>query len=297
MRKTPDHLSETHIVGSRTHQTIVRAEDCHALRLQQIAHVGIADARVPYRMVRTSLKGAYLLACFSGEGRILLDGRWQICRAGMACLAPPHVPHAFHAIPKSRWGFCWVRYHQPRDQKPIITSASPVTARFDARPLRSAISGLYEECDGASDPLAIHHWVELIQTYVMRFAQPWHMDDRLWRLWETVDRQLEAAWSLDRLSEVSHLSAEHLRRLCHQELGRSPMHHVTFLRMRRAAELLEATNSKIENVALSVGYANPFVFSNTFKKWIGWRPSEYRRRGTPTPRTPRAVRLPNKLRA
>jgi AraC-like DNA-binding protein len=65
--------------------------------------------------------------------------------------------------------------------------------------------------------------------------------------------------------------------------------------MRRAAELLEANDAKIENVALSVGYANPFVFSNTFKKWIGWRPSEYRRRGTPTPRTSRTARLPNAL--
>jgi len=27
-----------------------------------------------------------------------------------------------------------------------------------------------------------------------------------------------------------------------------------------------------------VGYENPFVFSTTFKKWVGWRPSDYRAR-------------------
>ena len=53
------------------------------------------------------------------------------------------------------------------------------------------------------------------------------------------------------------------------------MHQVIFLRMRRAAELLSTTNDKMETIATAVGYQNPFVFSNTFKKWTGWRPSEF----------------------
>lgn len=56
------------------------------------------------------------------------------------------------------------------------------------------------------------------------------------------------------------------------------MHQVTYQRMRRAAELLAATQLTIEAIAYEVGYHNPFVFSNAFTKWIGWRPSEYRRR-------------------
>ena len=56
------------------------------------------------------------------------------------------------------------------------------------------------------------------------------------------------------------------------------MQHVTYLRMQRASELLEETTHKIETIAAQVGYENPFVFSTTFKRWIGWRPSEYRKR-------------------
>jgi transcriptional regulator GlxA family with amidase domain len=48
--------------------------------------------------------------------------------------------------------------------------------------------------------------------------------------------------------------------------------------MRRAAELLETTNFKIEAVELLVGYSNPFVFSNAFTRCFSWRPSEYRRK-------------------
>ncbi|MCC6231431.1 MAG: helix-turn-helix transcriptional regulator, partial [Verrucomicrobiales bacterium] len=82
-------------------------------------------------------------------------------------------------------------------------------------------------------------------------------------------------WTLDDVARLAHMSGEHLRRICQRELGRSPMQHITFLRMRRAAELLASTQLKVEVVATEVGYQNPFVFSNTFKKWTGWRPSEY----------------------
>ena len=34
---------------------------------------------------------------------------------------------------------------------------------------------------------------------------------------------------------------------------------------------------KVEVIARSVGFESAFTFSNTFYKWIGWRPSEFRR--------------------
>jgi hypothetical protein len=85
-------------------------------------------------------------------------------------------------------------------------------------------------------------------------------------------------WTLSELAHAVHVSPEHLRRLCRKALGRSPMQHVIWLRMRKAAELLATTDAKIDAVSKAVGYENPFVFSNTFKKWIGWRPSEHRGR-------------------
>ena len=246
--------------------------------MHHIAHVGLADAAAPYEMVRMDLSGTYFLSCSAGSGRILLDGRWQLCKQGWACLAPPHALLAFQALPKVRWEFAWVRYQQPPEQKPIISSSSPALAKFDPLPLCAAVQGLYFEMQSQTAPVAVTHWVELIHTYVLRFARPWQTDDRLGHLWEFVAVRLGEPWSLDRLARHAHLSAEHLRRLCRRELGRSPMHQVIYLRMQRAAKLLATTGDKVETIATEVGYENPFVFSTTFKKWVGWRPSEYRLR-------------------
>jgi AraC-like DNA-binding protein len=281
-------LIETHVLGSRTRQFGVRVDladprpwlddfpSCGLLLRHQIAHAGVCRATAPYRIVRNRQSGSYFLACLAGQGRILIDGRWQQCRAGMGCLLPPRILNALHAVPGSPWEFCWVRYQQPPQQRPLASTAAPVLARFEGAPLRAAIEGLFHECRSGATPALLHHWVELIQSYVLRFAQPLQRDLRLWQLWERVGRQLERRWTLAGLAKECHLSGEHLRRLCRQQLGRSPMQQVTWLRMQRAGELLATSSQKIESIARAVGYENPFVFSNTFKKWIGWRPSEFR---------------------
>jgi len=276
MSRKHDHLSETHILGPDTREWRVRAEECPALGMHHIAHVGVADAAVPYEVVRMDLSGTYMLSCVAGRGRILIDGRWQICKAGSACFAPPHAMLAFHAEPGTRWEFSWVRYTHQTGQKAIMSASSPALTRFDPLPLRSAVMGLYQEVQGAVAPPTVSHWVEIIHLYVTRFARPWQTDDRLGHLWERVSVSLQESWTLERLAQHCHLSAEHLRRLCRRELGRSPMQHIIYLRMQHAAKLLSTTEDKIETVASAVGYENPFVFSTTFKKWVGWRPSEYR---------------------
>jgi AraC-like DNA-binding protein len=93
-----------------------------------------------------------------------------------------------------------------------------------------------------------------------------------------VAENLSGHWNLVKLAKEAGYSNEHLRRLCRRQMGRSPMHQVTFMRMRHASELLATTEHTIESIAQEVGYNTPFVFSNAFTKWIGWRPSEYRKK-------------------
>ena len=293
MIDTQEELRDVTIHSPRTRMRGVRAQNielrpwiaefpiCQALNLYQIVHVGIQEAIAPTRIVRTKQTTTYFLACFGGRGRVLIDGRWRICREGYACLLPAHTLNAFEAIRGNNWKFCWVCYQRPAEQRPIADATSPVMARFEALPLRSAILGLMYECSGPSQPTLMQEWTDLIHAYVLRFAKPSDQPDQLRLLWERVASQLGHHWTLSALAREAGYSNEHLRRLCRRQLGRSPMHQVTYLRMRRAAELLAVSEQTIEAIAFEVGYHNPFVFSNAFTKWIGWRPSEYRRKKRP----------------
>jgi AraC-like DNA-binding protein len=281
-------LHETHILGAKTVQTVVRAHEsdrrewlqnapvCPALARHQIAHVGLAQAAAPYRVVRMKQSGTYFMMAVKGRGQVLVDGRWHTMSEGMACLLPPHSSNAFQCVKGQPWDFAWVRYEAVPENRPISRASSPVMAQHAGQALLHAVLGLHEEVNGLASPAAIHHWVELIQQSVLRFAQPFDMDPRLAAMLEKVAKRPGADWTLEQMASDCHLSKEHLRRLCQQQLGRSPMRQLTHLRMRLAAEMLSDTTEKIETIARHCGYQNAFVFSTTFKRWVGWRPSEHR---------------------
>jgi AraC-like DNA-binding protein len=277
MASSHGRLSETHIVGDDTHQLIVRAEHCPALAQRLVSHVGVGDAAVPYRIVRTHLSGTYVHASLGGEGRMLLDGRWRPHRAGMVSLAPAHVLHAFHAIPSKRWQYCWVRY-MPNSPRSSIGFLAPVMARFDPEPLKHAILGLYREVQAGGNTGSAMLWIDLIEHYITRFAEPLKREDRLRTVWDTVQADLARPWTVEAMAGLARISGEHLRRLCQRSLGRSPMQQLTYLRIQHAAHRLASTEEKVEEIAHQVGYQNPFAFSNTFKRMTGFRPSRFQMR-------------------
>ncbi|MGN6554708.1 MAG: AraC family transcriptional regulator [Verrucomicrobiota bacterium] len=250
---------------------------CKSLSQHQMIHIGIQETVSPYRIVRTKQSTTYFLACIGGKGKVLIDGSWRICKEGYACLLPAHTLNAFEAVDKQTWQFCWVCYQRPLEQRPFADASVPVMAQFNASPLRCAIQGLMDECSGIAQANLIQEWTDLVHAYVLRFIHPTDQPDTLKLLWDRVASSLGDEWSLSRLAHESGYSKEHLRRLCRRLLGRSPMHQVTYLRMRKATELLKNSQHTLDAVAHEVGYHNQFVFSNAFTKWIGWRPSEYRR--------------------
>ena len=84
-------------------------------------------------------------------------------------------------------------------------------------------------------------------------------------------------WTVADLASAIDVSEEHLRRLCQERLGRSPMEHVGRLRMRKAAVLLRTTDQKIGAIAEQVAYADRFGFSAAFRRCFGSSPAQYRR--------------------
>lgn len=272
-------LIETTCDGPKTTRWVLESSECKALATHRIARLGIDDAFAPYERVRLSPSGSFIMICLSGYGRVLLDGRWHKVGPGTACMAPPRVPNAFHALPGKAWSFLWIRYEEPAFVTPLVSAASPVRLKVDADQLHRVWSGLRGEWESTRDAKALHHWIELLQHHTRRLAEPWRRDERLRRLWEDVETRLAEDWTLASLAHAAHVSEEHFRRLCWKELGRSPMAHLTSLRMQAAQALLTASHDKQEVIAEQVGYRSPIAFARAFHRWVGCLPSEYRVRG------------------
>jgi AraC-like DNA-binding protein len=186
--------------------------------------------------------------------------------------------NAFHAVPGKPWAFAWLRYEEAPAVKPLVGADSPLRLADGAEELGRIVAGLRAEWEGERDAALVRHWISLVHGFAQRLARPWRSQSRVAELWESVARDLAADWKLTRLAAQCSLSAEHLRRICRRELGRTPMEHVTYMRIQRAQELLEASGEKLDAIAPQVGYRSAIVFSRAFVRCVGITPSQYRER-------------------
>lgn len=289
MDEEAPEIQDLETFGSDTCHEVVRAGEgddrdwiseapiCELLKIPHISHVGRMWAKPPFTVIRAKASGTFALVGLEGSGETLIDGDWREVKAGEICLLPAFAHTGIRAANEEVWKFAWVRYEEDRGTSSILSTESPVIQSGSVLPMEHAVAGLSAEMEDASpDPARLHHWVELIHGFVVRAARPFQGDDRLSRVWREVEADPARDWTLGDLSQVAHLSQEHLRRLTKRQLGRSPVQQVTYLRMRHAVSLLSTTDDKVESVARAVGYENPFTFSNAFKRWTGKRPSEFR---------------------
>ncbi len=84
-------------------------------------------------------------------------------------------------------------------------------------------------------------------------------------------------WTLDVLAARVHLSVEQLSRMFTDTYGKTPLAHLTMLRVEEMAHLLRETGLTIDTAARKVGLASRSRANEAFQECVGMTPSDYRR--------------------
>lgn len=80
------------------------------------------------------------------------------------------------------------------------------------------------------------------------------------------------------LADKIGISRGHLHRRIKEITGSSPGEYIRAIRLNQAAQLLKGAKKNISQIAYSVGYGNPSVFSTAFKSFFGISAKEYQKR-------------------
>ena len=103
--------------------------------------------------------------------------------------------------------------------------------------------------------------------YVRRFVS--YIDNAFFR-----DIQIE------NFTSTLGISAQYLRKICKEHLGVSPKQYLNHRKMSYAKKLLRETDISVSDIAYSLGFDDPFVFSRFFSTQINLSPSEYRKQNS-----------------
>ncbi len=83
--------------------------------------------------------------------------------------------------------------------------------------------------------------------------------------------------TLEQVAEAIGLSGAYLSTMFKKEKGINFIEYLIAYRMEKAKELLKETNYTVNIVAEKVGYTDGKYFSKTFSKFVGLKPTEYRK--------------------
>jgi len=94
-----------------------------------------------------------------------------------------------------------------------------------------------------------------------------------------IDKNFDQAIDLDTICKEACISKFHLIRSFKKLYGVTPYQHLTFLRVKKAKDLLQ-TNLPVSAVCYHLGFDSPTSFSGLFKKIAGKTPVEFQRSKT-----------------
>ena len=223
----------------------------------------------------------------SGRGSCVVDGQRHALEAGDSFLIFPDTTVQYEADREEPWEYAWVGFNGAEAGRYVeqtgFSRQSPV-CRGDGG---GQLPRLLEEIRGARGTAM---WNDLRMTGRL-YALLAYLVESAWdsrparrdgdscaeAAADYIMRHYAEAISVEQLAEHFALSHSSLYRKFVRRFQKSPKRFLLEYRMERACQLLAAADLSVQEVAVSVGFDDPFYFSRVFKELVGVSPRRYAR--------------------
>ncbi len=137
---------------------------------------------------------------------------------------------------------------------------------------------LYKKIAGFRSRLTLYHWISDSTSF---FFNKEHSGTDISspivkRMLHYIDSHYQENISLKTISFLLNVNTAYLGRVFKNATGQSFSNYLNNLRIEHSKMLLNETNGMVHEIARKVGYNSTNYFVNTFKKYTGYFPSQYR---------------------
>jgi AraC family transcriptional regulator of arabinose operon len=226
-----------------------------------------------------------IILCVDGKGRYETKAVSSTVLPGQFFILPPNQQHQYEADKHDAWSIFWIRIgganvnrfclqsSVKKCYKPVyINNVQEISRLFDD--IYATLENGYSLQHLTYANMTLQHMLALL----------------LYRLQENKKETISITnkiihfmrdhiveqYSLQDLALAFNYSPSQFSNIFRKDTGYSPIDYFIHLKVQQGCKLLDSTNMKIYEVALAVGYNDPYHFSKLFKKIMHLSPEQYR---------------------
>lgn len=241
-----------------------------------------------YTNRKKGLPENFLFFCVDGLGWYKLGDKQYEVKPNEFFILPQNVSHGYGSSDEKPWSIYWI--HFGGELLPYFNTMFSVQTHFKPFPIKSsndiysAFSKIYKtlELGYSIDNLmfanmCLFHFLSFFiynsKHYTVNQQDTVNcVDSAILYMQEHVDENI----SLNDLSKHYNYSPSRFSSLFKQKTGYAPIDYFIQMKMQKASQQLDFTHQPVKEIAINLGFDDPYYFSRRFSKIIGMSPTKYR---------------------
>jgi AraC family transcriptional regulator of arabinose operon len=245
-------------------------------------------AKDHYTYRKKGLPENFLFYCVDGHGWYQINDQRYEVGPNEFFILPQNVEHAYGSNTDHPWSIYWI--HFGGDSLPQFNNTHAVKTHFKPGHIKntgeipSTFFKLYKslELGYSIDNLlfanmCLSHFLTLFIYNSRHYAAAANdkmdcVDSAILHMQQHINENI----ALNELSSLYNYSVSRFSNLFKQKTGYAPIDYFVQMKMQKACQELDFTGRSIKDIAMSMGFDDPYYFSKRFRAIIGLSPKKYR---------------------
>lgn len=227
-----------------------------------------------------------LLYCLEGQGTIKIYNKTITLSANEFFIIPSNIAHHYKSSTTNPWSIYLVHFNGKNADHLYFR----YTKQTDLDPIKIPFNE--QKCDLFLKIIQLLErsyedaYLELSNSYLVQFITTLVYQPLITSITETnnpvsksinfMKKHIDQPLTISELASEQSLSISRYSEVFKFETGSSPISYFIHLKMQKSCQYLYFTNMSIKEIAVAVGFSDPYYFSRMFKKVLGISPSKYK---------------------
>lgn len=241
-----------------------------------------------YTNRKKGLPENFLFYCVDGKGWYKIGDKQYTVGPNEFFILPQNAGHAYGSSESDPWSIYWV--HFGGELLPHFNSTHAIQIHFQPSHVKSSddiplcFTKMYKALElGYSIDNLMFANMELMNFISLFIYNSRHFIVNVTDKINSVDRailymqeHINDNITLNDISNHFNYSPSRFSSLFKQKTGYAPIDYFIQMKIQKASQQLDLTDKSIKEIALNIGFDDPYYFSRRFSKVIGMSPTAYR---------------------